>query len=139
MSFELYMQCYDHGLLAGTPVDAVRGLFTNIRADSAPDDWHLWYDDANNCHVEITRQTDYPDRVESLVVWRPCQDSRLWDSLYRLLELGPWVLFFPADPSPLVMANRSHAEHLPADMRESLGPVCEVKSGNDILRIIHEE
>jgi hypothetical protein len=71
------------------------------------------------------------------MVARPCEDERLWDSLYRVLQLGRWVLYVPTKRPPLVMADPSHYEHLPPGMREALGPLRVVSSGVEIAEIIH--
>jgi hypothetical protein len=111
----------------------VRDAFSNFADDSEIDYWHLWYDEANSCRVSVTRRDNL---IEGLTVHRPCGDHRLWDSLYRVLQLGSWVLYFPASLPPLVMADAAHAEQLPPGMRDALGPVRQVRSGHEILEII---
>lgn len=133
MSFEVFMHCFRGGQPSGTSAAAVRDAFSNFADDSESEYWHLWYDAANDCHVAVTQRDNL---IEALTVHRPCGDSRLWDSIYRVLQLGPWVLYFPARRSPLIMADAAHAEHVPPDMREALGPVRQVQSGKDIQAII---
>jgi hypothetical protein len=133
LSFEVFMQCFRGGQPSGTSARAVRDAFSNFADDSEPEYWHLWYDAANDCHVAVTQRDNL---IEALTVHRPCGDSRLWDSIYRVLQLGSWVLYFPAPEPPLVMADMAHAEQLPPDMREALGPVRQVRSGNEIQEII---
>ena len=111
----------------------MRGAFSNFAEDSEPDYWHLWYDDANSCHVHVTQRDN---SIQALTVDRPCGDGRLWDSIYRVLQLGPWVLYFPSPKPPLVMADAVHAEQLPADMRDALGSVRQVRSGKEIQELI---
>jgi hypothetical protein len=127
------MQCFENGQVAGVAPEAVREAFSNLAEDSEPEYWRLWYDEANDCHVRVSRRNN---QIEALTVHRPCADERLWESLYHVLRLGPWVLYFPAPKPPLVMADQSHAEQLPASMREALGPVREVRSGNEIREIV---
>jgi hypothetical protein len=133
VSFEVFIQCFADGRPSGVPAAAVRGAFSNLADDSEPDYWHLSYDDTNSCHVHVTKRNDL---IEALTVHRPCGDSRLWDSIYRVLQLGPWVLYFPAPKPPLVMADAAHAKQLPPEMREALGPVRQVRSGKEIQEII---
>jgi hypothetical protein len=133
LSFEVFMQCFTGGRPSGVSAAAVRDAFSNIADDSQPDYWHLRYDHANTCHIHVTQRGDL---IEALTVHRPCGDSRLWDSIYRVLQLGSWVLYFPAPKPPLVMADAAHAEQLPPDMREALGPVRQVRSGEEIQKII---
>ena len=136
MSFELFMQCYDRERPAGASENAVRAAFTNFANDSDPDYWHVVYDDANNCNIAVSRDENDTNRITALTVHRPCGDDRLWDSFFRVLSLGPWVLFFPAENPPLIVSDRANAEHLPRDMRKSLGPIREVRSGEEIRRIV---
>jgi hypothetical protein len=133
VSFEVFMQCFDDGRPAGVAAEAVRGAFSHFAEDSELDYWHVCYDRANSSHIRVTRRGD---QIEELTVHRPCGDERLWESIYRVLTLGPWVLYFPAPKPPLVMADRSTAEKLPRDMRKTLGPVREVHSGREILEIV---
>jgi hypothetical protein len=136
MSFEVFMQCSDRGQPSGVAAEAVRGAFTHFADNSEPDYWRLRYDELNSCDVLVTRFKGQPDQITALAVHRPCEDRRLWDSLYRVLKLGRWVLYFPAEEPPIVVADRSHAEHLPPEMRKALGPVRVVRSGKEIQRII---
>jgi hypothetical protein len=136
VSFEVFLQCFDGEQPSGVPEDAVRTVFSNFAADSEPDYWHLWYDAANSCHIWIGRLKGQPQMISALTVDRPAGDQRLWDSLYRVLQLGRWVLYFPAKKPPLIVADAAHAHHLPASMREKLGPVQVVRSGGEITQII---
>jgi hypothetical protein len=133
LSFEVFMQCFTGGRPSGVSAVVVRDAFSNFEDDSETDYWHLRYDEANSCRVHVTRRDNL---IESLTVHRPCGDRRLWDSLYRVLELGSWVLYFPASGPPLVMADAAHAEQLPPGMLEAAGPVRQVRSGQEILEII---
>jgi len=90
----------------------------------------------NSCHVSLTHPEENSDLVTGLTIFRPCIDLRLWNSLYEILRLGDWVLFFPAEKPPIIVSDRKRAAHLPADMRESLGPIREVHSGSEIAEIV---
>jgi hypothetical protein len=136
MSFEVFVQCFDDQQPGGVPEEVVRAAFSNFAADSDPDDWHLWYDATNNCRVGVVRLDGHPDMISMLTVHRPCSDSRLWESLYHVLQTNPWVLYFPAERPVLIMGDPAHIRHLPADMREEMGPVEVVRSGQEIVQII---
>ena len=133
MSFEVFMQCFRGGQARGTSAATVRDVFSNFADDSEPNYWHLWYDNENGCRVRVTQRED---EIQALTVHRPCADARLWDSIFRVLQLGPWVLYFPAPNPPLLMADPEHAKQLPDGMLEALGPVRQVRSGIEILEII---
>ncbi|MGC4033570.1 MAG: hypothetical protein QM754_17930 [Tepidisphaeraceae bacterium] len=134
MSFDLFLQRFEHGQAGKAPLAPIREMFSCFAADTQPDCWHLVYDDRNSCHVFLSREDE--EFLSSMMVNRPCCDLRLWDSLFRVLESGPWVLYFPAENPPLILSSQLHADHLPPDMRASLGPIREVRSGEEILRII---
>jgi hypothetical protein len=135
MSFELFMQCFDHGEPAGLPREAIRTLFPVVAAESEPDCWIVRYDDENSCDISVTPLTADETLMESLCVNRPCADERLWDALLSVMRLGAVVLYFPGDAPPLV-ASEAAGEHLPADMVEAMGPPCVVSSIEEILEII---
>ena len=136
MGFEVFVQCFEREQLSGAPVSAVRGAFTHVLDTSSDAEWKIRYDDTNWCNIYVHRHDDRPELVHSITVDRPCADVRLWDSLHQLLQLGNWVLYFPAEKPPLVMANESTVLHLPKSMQEALGPVKVVNSGDDIIQII---
>ncbi len=136
MSFEVFLQRFENGQPSGMSADAVRNAFTNFEDDSEPDYWHLRYAPNDDCHVHVSRPDDAHQQISALSIHRPCVDLRLWDSVLRLLQLGQWVLYWPAEPPPLVMADAEYANHLPAGMREALGPIRVVRSGDEILQLI---
>jgi hypothetical protein len=63
VSFELFMQCFDRGEASGVSAELVRSAFSNFAADSKPDCWHLWYDEANSCHIYVSRDPTRADRI----------------------------------------------------------------------------
>ena len=136
MGFEVFMQRFEHGQPAGVSADIVRALFTHIAADSEPDYWRIKYAKGNSCDVSVTRSAEDPEKITALTIDRPTSDARLWDSLYGVLKLGNWVLYFPAEPPPIIVAAKSDAGHMPPDMREALGAVRVVKSGKEIEKLI---
>ena len=136
MSFEVYLQCYDRGQPSSGSADAIRSAFGPVEADSQPDYWHLRYSQGNECHVSVASPEGKPDRIEAMTVVRPCGDGRLWTSLYTILQSGQWVLYFPSEPPPILVADKANAKHLPPDMLEVLGPVVRVRSGDHIARLV---
>jgi hypothetical protein len=127
------MQCFDNGRPAGVAADSVKQAFSNFAEDSEPDYWHLCYDPANSSRIHVSR---FGNQIKGLTIDRPCADKRLWDSMYRVLKLGPWVLYFPAPNGPLVMADPATAENLPESMRKAFGSIREVHSGREIVEVV---
>jgi len=69
-------------------------------------------------------------------VERPCGDPRLWEALFRVLNRGPIVLYFPGGPP--IVANDQVRAAVPEEVTGSLGePRC-VHSAADICKIIRE-
>ena len=137
MSFEVYVHWFDRGEPAGVPRAAVRPLFPVVDAESEPDYWSVRYDDLNSCHVSITSSVSDPAAVESLCVFRPCGDPRLWDALLAVMRLGSAVLYFPGDGSPLV-AGESAVGHLPAEIVQAMGRPRVIRSGREMLAAIED-
>jgi hypothetical protein len=135
VSFEVFLQCFERGAPSGVPRAAVRPLFPVVETESEPDHWAVRYDDVNSCHVSVTPLASDPALLQSLCVFRPCADPRLWDALFSVLRLGPAVLYFPGDDPPLV-ASEAAGEQLPSDMVEALGQPRVVRSGQEIVEVV---
>jgi hypothetical protein len=135
VSFEVFLQCFEKGEPAGVPRDAIRPLFPVVEAESEPDYWCVRYDELNSCRISVTSLSSDTALVESLCVFRPCADMRLWDALTEVMRLGPVVLYFPGDAPPLV-ASEAASEQLPPEMIESLGRPRVVRSGQEIAEAI---
>jgi hypothetical protein len=137
MGFEVYVQCFDHGAPGGAPRAAIRALFPVSEAESEPDYWLVWYDEIEQCRFYISALKSDAALVECVCVDRPCGDMRLWDGLLEVMRMGPAALYFPGSAPPLV-ASEAAAAHLPPDMIESMGQPLVVRSGQEILDIIHK-
>lgn len=135
MSFDIYVQRFENGVPAGIPYESLKNLFSGVKVVDAHT-WRAFYDDANWCEIYVGWEEDQQGLVSSLVVDRPCADGRLWDSLFRVLASGPWVLYFPSDELPAIIADARHAEHLPEDMLDTLGPITPVRSGAEIAKLV---
>jgi hypothetical protein len=135
MSFEVYLQCYDCGKPAGIPRAAVRSLFPVVEAESEPNHWSVRYDELNSCHIDVTPLAADAGAIESLCVFRPCGDPRLWDGLLAVMRLGSVVLYFPGSAPPLV-ATEQAGSALPPDMVDAMGEPRVVRSGREIVAAI---
>ncbi len=119
MSFDLYLNCFGETERSGLPRGTVRSLFPIEGAGSEPDFWRVRYGPADSCEINVTPLANAPSQLKFIHVNRPCGDFRLWESLYKILQMGSVVLFFPG--GPLILGPGSSAEGLPADMTASLG------------------
>ncbi len=136
MSFDLYFQ----PLVPGKPLDIsraeLRSLFPVVEEESEPDYWKIRYDPLNTCHIGVTAATSASDLLSSFYVERPCGDPRLWEALFRVLNRGPIVLYFPGGP-PIVASDQVGAA-VPEEVTGSVSePRC-VHSAAEICKIIRE-
>ena len=136
MSFDLFIQFYDHGAPAGIASDDVRAAFAPCIASSDATHLALEYDVANASYVHLKPHPNNAGAIVAIAVNRPCGDIRLWDSLARVLRLGNAVLFFPGGANPMV-GSADAVPHLPRDIIEALGNPVVVASGNAILALVH--
>lgn len=140
MSFDVFLSCYQNGEPSGVEETLVREAFgealigENIEFSS----WHLEFgNEIQSCDVFITRLPADPARILSILVSRPVMETRLWESLYRIMQLGNVILFFPGGRSPL-FAGEQAVQHFPQDMLEALGQPVIIKNGSEILAAIEQ-
>ncbi|HXJ07855.1 MAG TPA: hypothetical protein VNH65_22360 [Candidatus Acidoferrum sp.] len=136
MSFDLYFQ----PVVDGQPLEItraeLRSLFPVVEKESEPDYWKIRYDPVNTCHIGVTALPSEVNLLSSFYIERPCTEPRLWEALFRVLNGGPIVLYFPGGP-PIVASDEVRAA-LPKNVIGSLGePRC-VHSAAEIRRIIRE-
>jgi hypothetical protein len=131
VSFDVYVQSFQHGEFAGITRQRIRTAFGLHLTEAEPDFWQLRYDEANSCDLHLTADDVDPTMVRGFTIHRPCADLRLWDALASVLSSGDVVLYFPGARAPLV-ARASVGQHLPPDMIEALGHPVVVTSGSEI-------
>ena len=135
MSFDIYLECFEDGAPCGIPHTFVRQIFGSHLTEIEPDYWTLTFGPNESCSVFPTVLDRSPDQVQSLSIGNPCDDPRLWQSLFGLLGFGQTILCFPGGSGPLLLDMRV-AGHMPHDMLESLGQPVIVSSGHDIQRLV---
>jgi hypothetical protein len=135
MGFEVFILGFDRGQPARIPVQDIRQVFGGFLAGASPYDWRLTYEGQNQNAVTLLRDRSDRELITGLSIDSPCNDPRLWDAMASILQLGNLVLIASSDLPPLV-ASAGVADHLPAQMLESMGaPKC-VRSGAEIVRAI---
>ena len=122
MSFELFIQWHDDGNRGRVPRSAVKALFPVSIAESDLERWVVRYDELNSCDIYVGSD---PASIDSLTVSRPCADERLWDALFRAMQIGSAVLFFPGCARPLA-ATAGAVRHLPQDLVAALGEPVQI-------------
>jgi hypothetical protein len=136
MSFEAFVLIYKNGEPACVSRRQVYEAFGSFIKEGGAFDWHLYYGEADNCDVMLKSHDGDKSLLRGFTVLRPCGDLRFWDSMAAILKMGNIVLFFPASCRPLV-AHAGVAQHLPADMVETLGEPKLVANGKQILDALH--
>ena len=137
MSSEAFVYFLRDGEPSTVSSQRVREAFGAFLTEGGGYDWHLHYDDENNCDVMLKVDDADPNLIQNLTMIRPCADVRLWDALASVLHLGHAALFFSSGP-PLLIADAKTAQHLPEGMTESLGKPKRIRTGADILREMQE-
>ena len=129
MSFEIFVASFVDAKPSRLPRNAVRHSFGAWLIDESPTVWHIKYGPADFCDIFVD---DHPETVANFMVSRPVSDGRLWDALFRVMNLGNVVLYW-TNRSPPLVASLSVIRHLPREMVNSLGtPIC-VHAGAEIL------
>ena len=135
MSFEVYVLCLGDES-AWMPRSAVRSLFPVVDAESEQDYWFVRYDDHNACHIRVSPLASDQETLKSLCVHRPCADSRLWESLLRVLQMHPVVMYWPGGPA--IVAEPKTVALLPRGLAEALGPPKVVGVADELLSLLQE-
>ncbi len=135
MSFDLYLQSFEHGNLAGLPRSLIREVFEPYLDTPGPDYWGLTFGPHNSCELYLSPLEGNHEQIHNITISRPCADERLWHGLAQLLAHGQTVLYFPGCAGPMVI-HASAAHHMPAGMLEALGKPIVVVDGADIVRQI---
>ncbi len=136
MGSSVYLQSHHDGAFAGLPEASVREAFGSHLSEETDRIWRLRYDAENECVAYVGRESD--GMISSLAVERPCADSRLWDALFRVMELGNVVFYFPGGTAAAI-AHPDASRHLPRDMVDTLGAPRVVAAGSDLARLIKDD
>lgn len=133
MSIEVFVHFFGETEQAGISRSAVRSLFPVVEDTSERDFWRVHYDDLNSCDVMVSSIPSDPESLASICVWRPCGDTRLWEALIQILEMGYIFLYWPDGP-PMV-ASEAAFSSFPKELSDTLGPPEFVRTAEDILRL----
>ena len=135
MSFELYLQVFKNGDEYGFTPQRVRSAFGECLAELEPDFWQVRYSDTESSDLFLSSASDAPSVIHNVSVHRPCNDGRLWEALYNLLEAPGSLFYLPGCSAPLTR-DPSVAEALPPGMIDDLGQPQLAKSAADLSRAV---
>jgi len=131
MSFEIYVQAYRNGEQAELPREEVFLLFGDYAVKASPVLWKIYYDSQNSCDIYVNLKSSDESQVNSFTVYRPCNDRRLWNSLFAIIGLGHVALYFSG--SHVLLRSEASVAHIPTDMVDALGGCIVVKDVEEIL------
>ncbi|MGZ3426397.1 MAG: hypothetical protein ACXVCV_07100 [Polyangia bacterium] len=132
MSFE-DVQFFDRGEPAAVATADVLAAFPEAIEPDPFGFRRLVYGAQSWCDLNLSRDAN-GDAVGVLIL-RPVKEPRLWDGIWRLLQLGNAVLFTSSGDRPL-LARSEVTAHLPAALLEALGEPLVVASGEAIAAAI---
>jgi hypothetical protein len=135
MSFDMYLISFERQQPSGLPRHLVRDAFgEHLRWEDEESGWTR-YSEIDGCSVLLSPLHSDPNLVSCVSINRPVSDDRFWTSLYRIMRLGNYALFFSGRRGPLV-AELSGVDHLPRDILDSLGQPIVVHDGREIVEQI---
>jgi hypothetical protein len=132
MGFEVFVQCYGKTEQSGLSRDRVRALFP-VDKESDPGCWTVRYGPTDWCDLYVRTKGD---RLNGFMVSRPCCDTRLWDALLTVLQLGDVVMFWPG--SPPMIGSAEGATRLPEDMVRSLGKPVLISRAEQFIELLKQ-
>jgi hypothetical protein len=134
MSFDVFVECFEHGKSNGIPEREIRAAFGSaLRDDPQFECWLVGYgpEPTGTSTVYFSRDSSDAEKITGFMVNRPLADPRFWNAIYRIMLLGNVVLVFPGNEHPLVAAPAA-IEHLP----EGLQDAVVVENGQGIVAAI---
>ena len=120
MSFDLYLQAFQDGKASGIGLEVLRDAFGKYVIEMDDDYWQLQYSLEESSDIFLQPLPDNSSFIHTISIHRPCRDLRLWESLWRLLDIPGTVLYYPSCDAPLARDPRAGMS-MPDEMRESLG------------------
>ncbi len=133
MSFDIFLQCFENG----EPKYFERSLFKEV-----------FERHATSLDAALTRVvyadggaqifgTEEGESLEGLTFNHAGGDT-FFAAVLELAARTGSVLYWPGEPPCIAAADPGVVEHLPADMVEQLGPVCIVRTGDQLRDFILE-
>ena len=133
MSFDLYLQAFQDGKASGIGLEVLRDAFGKYVIEMDDDYWQVQYGPEESSDVFLQPLSDNPSFFHTISIHRPCRDSRLWESLWRLLGNAGAVLYYPSCAAPLTR-DPAAGMSMPEQMRESLGDPIVVMSAAELFQ-----
>lgn len=136
MSFDLYLQAFRDGKAAGIGLDILRDAFGKYVIEIDEDFWQVQYGLDESSDIFLQPLGEDSAFVHTLSIHRPCRDERLWESLWRILELPGTVFYYPTCHAPIARDTTAGLS-MPDEMRESLGQPLVVSNAVELFQSIN--
>src|SRR6188768_3179062 len=101
MSFDVYIQFFEHGHESGLSLTRLREMLRGPLMELEEDFWQLQFSESESSDLFLQPCALEPTLIHTLAVHRPCANMRLWQALYGLLETRGSVFHFPGCAAPL--------------------------------------
>ena len=120
MSFDAYLQVFQEHVPAGLSDETVQAPFGKHLVQLEVDYWQVRYESDQSCDIFLQPLAGSFSIIHTVTFHRPCEDVRLWQSIWALLEVLGSILHFPGSSAPLAR-DVSAALAMPPAMLQSLG------------------
>lgn len=117
MSDDIFVQAHVKGDAQEIPTGDVLACFVPFIMHQEEDFIDLLFDEENTCTIFL--DTNSPT-VTDLLIERPCGDERLFECVYRVMQLGNFVLY-QGEGERFIVLKEDTIAHLPEGMAEALG------------------
>ena len=128
MGIEYFIQGHINGEATGITLQPILDAFGKQEGDHKDGFYRLFYDETNTCDFTVTVKNGF---VTNICVHRPCAHQRLFESIFKVLWAGPYVLFAPGGQAPII-AHPDIADNLPDGMIDALGEPVIVLCAEDV-------
>ena len=130
MSFDVYLSCFESGKNATFPFSLVESAFGSHAVIREPDFWVIDYGDEGR--GDMYHDTGSSD-TSGFWVNRPPWSLDFWQGVLTLLQHTPSCLYWGGG---VVIAQPWMREHLPHELKESLGDPIIISTPEDIRQAI---
>lgn len=135
MSFEVYLQAFQDGQESGFAPAQVRSVLGRYLIEVEPDYWQVQFSATESSDLFLSSSGEDVSLIHCISVHRPCNDARLWEALFSLLQVPGSIFYFPGCPAPLAR-DPSVAQSLPHELLEDLGQPQAAESAVQLFRLV---
>lgn len=130
MSLDVFLQSFENGNPQGVATTDIVECAREFITEQAETYLELVFGPADSCTLYL--DTNEPT-VSGITVNRPCGDRRLANVLFRIMQLGNFVLYVPGEDRPLVV-HPGTTKHLPDELIEAVGEPIVVTTVEEFRR-----